>query len=230
MNTLLRRTLLGAALITLLILGVALVNGSFYLNGTGGSSEALPESAETAPVPNSTNKTPYSKAFSGKTSLSDTLTEDLRSLGFQLVEPRDPLEFSLPDPSGTSQSVKQHRGSVIVLNFWATWCPPCKEEMPSMQRLWEQGDGDDLTVLALNMRENADAVKSFVDDFDLTFPVRIDNGRVADRMKVTTLPTTWLVGPEGKAIAKLVGPIAWDSSNVTSVLDRLMEETGAVDA
>lgn len=230
MNLLLRRTLLSVAFLSLIAVGVGLVNGAFSVNGTEGAKNSHRDPTDNVPVPASSSETSYSKAYTGQTSLSDTLVKDLRSIGFQLVEPKDPVNFSLPDPSGNTISVKQHRESVIVMNFWATWCPPCKEEMPSMQRLWEEYQGDGLTVLALNMRENSTSVKTFIDDFDLTFPIRIDNGRIANRMQVTTLPTTWLVGPKGKTIAKLVGPIDWDSSNVRTTLEKLMEETGAMDA
>lgn len=226
MKKLARRLMIGASIFGLMLLAVAYANGSFYLTG-GEESRGTVQSSqqETSALPSSPNETSYSNANGGSSPLSESTQEQLLNLGFQLVEPKEPVDFSRPTPNGTTRSMDRYRGDVIVLNFWATWCPPCKKEMPSMQRLWEEYEGDGLTVLALNMRESPSSVREFVRTYELTFPVWIDDGDIANRMKVSTLPTSWIIGAQGRTLAQLVGPIAWDSDDVQRALENVLAET-----
>lgn len=171
-----------------------------------------------------------SGAFTGvvgdeSTRLSESTVDELQAQGFQPINDERGVSFERPTPDGDRISLERYRGKLVILNFWATWCPPCKEEMPSMQRLWEN-HRDDLVVLAMNMDEPARSVSSFVERFGLSFPIALDDQTLARRLQVSALPTTYLIGPEGHALAKLEGPIQWDRRAVIEALQSIRDDTG----
>ena len=106
-------------------------------------------------------------------------------------------DFSLNDLSGEPVELSDLRDKVVLINFWATWCGPCRLEMPAFRDRWEQYSPD-LTVLAINFDEPADQVQAFSDEFDLTFPVLLDpGGDVQALYRVRGYPTTYGVDPQG---------------------------------
>ena len=130
-----------------------------------------------------------------------------QSLSVEVGEPAP--DFTLETPGGELVSLSDFRGQVVVLNFWATWCVPCRLEMPEFQTLWEQHEGeDDLTVLAVNWRDPVDGVQSFIDEFGLTFPVVRDaSGEVLDAYGLLGLPGTFFIDAEGVLRARVLGPL-----------------------
>ncbi len=159
--------------------------------------------------------------------LSEPVQSGLRSLGFTPATLHDSVRagFSLKEVGGKSRSLSDFRGNWVLLNFWATWCPPCRLEMPSMQRLWSRFRERGLVVLAANLQEQPDRVRTFVRRFELSFPVLLDrSGGVADRYYVTGVPETWLIDPAGRPIARLTGAREWDTEAVFSLFSRLLED------
>ena len=119
-------------------------------------------------------------------------------------------DFTLKDLNGAAHSLSDYKGKSVFLNFWATWCPPCRAEMPSMQEVYEKMDKDKYVMLAVNIREEREAVKSFISQNGYTFPILLDpDGRVASKYAVRGIPTTYLIDEKGKVVNKIVGSREW---------------------
>jgi len=134
-------------------------------------------------------------------------------------------EFSLPTPEGKTISLAQLRGQVVFLNFWATWCPPCRVEMPSMERLYGEFKDAGLIVLAVDMGESARQVARFMKEFRLSFPALLDtNSDVSNRYGVRGLPTTFLVDRSGRIVGVAIGPRDWAGSESKALIRSLLEQ------
>ena len=148
------------------------------------------------------------------------------SLGIQRVDPPEEAEdFTLKTLKGGTVSLKDYRGRLIFLNFWATWCGPCRAEMPSMQRLWEEFKEEDFVILAINIQEESKLVSSFMDERGLFFPVLLDEkGKVARSYGIRGIPTTFFLNPEGEIIGKAVGARDWASKESFQLIEELLFE------
>ncbi len=125
--------------------------------------------------------------------------------------PTPAIEFQ--DTQGQSWTTAKLKGRTVVLNFWATWCAPCKEELPSLQTLHELGGGDPV-VIGVNVRETASHVARYMRSTDLQLPVVLDpKGDTAKRWGVNTYPTTVLIDPKGQARWRVVGLVDWTSAD-----------------
>jgi len=139
-------------------------------------------------------------------------------------EPEAP-DFSLQTPEGWTVTLSAFRGQVVLLNFWATWCPPCREEMPSIQRLHRKLADQGLVVLAVDVDESHRLVAKFMKDFGLSFPALLDAGsEVSSRYGVRGLPTTWLVDRRGRLVGGAVGPRNWAGPAAQAVIRPLLEQ------
>ena len=117
--------------------------------------------------------------------------------------------LDLADLQGQRWTHERLKGRVVVLNFWATWCAPCKEEMSSLQTLHELGGGEPV-VIGVNVRETASHVKRYVKATGVGFPVLLDpQGDLARRWGVTVYPTTFLIGPDGRVRWRIQGEVDW---------------------
>lgn len=117
-------------------------------------------------------------------------------------------QFQLSNLAGETVSLDDFSGNVVVLNFWATWCPPCRAEMPGIQSVYETHQGDGVTVIAINAQENIDLVSSFQEEFALTFPVLLDsNGQAMNLYQAHSLPTTIILDRNGVVRHIQSGPI-----------------------
>lgn len=134
-------------------------------------------------------------------------------------------DFSLQDINGNTVNLADFRGKAILLNFWATWCEACKEEMPSMQRLYETLSGQGVEVVAISIdRRNFDRIKEFAAQYKLTFPILWDpDQKVRKHYYIMGLPTTYLIGPEGKLRGFASGARAWDSPDSIRSLTSLKD-------
>ncbi|MCF7927579.1 MAG: TlpA family protein disulfide reductase [Spirochaetales bacterium] len=156
-----------------------------------------------------------------------TIPEDLagkmKSAGLQIIE--DEVEapaFTVSNLDGGQISLSSFRGKVLFLNFWATWCPPCRKEMPSMERLYQTLKGEEFEILAVDLREKPEDVKSFVSDGGYTYPIGIDSkGSVGGMYGVRSIPTSYLIGPNGYVIAGTVGGREWDSKEIVKIIRSL---------
>ena len=135
-------------------------------------------------------------------------------------------DFTLDSLSGDPISLSDMRGKTIVLNLWASWCPPCRAEMPAIQRVYQENHERGLEVLAVNMTapDNLAAVEKFVQEFNLTFPIMLDtSGEVGNTYLMRALPTTFFIDQEGVIRRVIVGG---PMSEVTlqSTVEQLLED------
>lgn len=115
-------------------------------------------------------------------------------------------DFQLADVSGKTVRLSDYAGQNVFINAWATWCPPCREEMPMLVDYYNQHKDQNFTVLAINAGETRQEIAQFVSDQGMTFPVLLDTGsKYLDSQMIDSLPTTILVGPDGKVRALHVG-------------------------
>jgi len=113
---------------------------------------------------------------------------------------------------------------VVMVNFWATWCPPCRAEMPSMERLYQKLKGQGLVVLGVDLQEDAKSVQKFVEEHKLTFPILLDSdGRVGTTYGARSIPTTYIIGRDGSALGGTVGGREWDSPEMIAFFTRLLQ-------
>jgi len=152
----------------------------------------------------------------------------LKSIG--LIKPvinRAP-EFSLRELNGNVASLSGYRGKMELLNFWATWCGPCRDEMPSMEQLSRSFGGQGLTVVAINQRENAALVARFMKTHNLNFSTLLDaDGRVAASYRVYGIPVSYVIDSDGRAIGMKSGSMDWASPRVVDMFRKLVDETNS---
>lgn len=128
-----------------------------------------------------------------------------------LSDPTAAPEFDLAQPDGTRVRLADYRGKPLVVNFWATWCPPCRAEMPSLQRAWEQLAREGIGVVAINVGEDADTIAQFTSTSPVTFPLPMDtDSRVVQAWPVRGLPTTFVVDQKGRLAYVAMGEREWD--------------------
>jgi peroxiredoxin len=132
-----------------------------------------------------------------------------------------PLE--LADVDGKVHRLADYRGKVVLLNFWATWCAPCREEMPSIERLRVALAGKPFVVLAVNVGESAEKAREFAATMPLGFPLLLDRDIRASRAwGARVLPATYLIGPDGVARFSYFGELDWAKADVRAVVEKLM--------
>ena len=135
--------------------------------------------------------------------------------------------FSLPDLQGKTQRLTDYRGKVVFLNFWATWCKPCKEEMPSMQVLWDNLKNQDFVMLAVSMDRvtTTKDIPSFVETLKLSFPILTDSwGQTDKRYKLMGVPETYIIDQNGVLREKVIGPRDWTRRESIETIVRMLQK------
>jgi cytochrome c biogenesis protein CcmG/thiol:disulfide interchange protein DsbE len=118
-------------------------------------------------------------------------------------------ELSLESLSGAAVSLKEHLGSVVLVNLWATWCPPCREEMPTLQSFYEKYKQDGFVLIAIDQEETAAVVKPFVKEFGMTFPIWLDIDYLAQRdFNTANLPSSYVIDRNGRVRLMWIGGIS----------------------
>lgn len=131
-------------------------------------------------------------------------------------------DFTLPTPGGGTFKLSDHRGKVVMVNFWATWCPPCLEEMPAMERLYRQQKASGFTLVAVSVDTEPMRVAPFVAKHKLTFPIALDTKMdLANSYSVRALPSSFIVARDGNLAALAIGPRHWDGNAAHSVIEGL---------
>ncbi len=134
-------------------------------------------------------------------------------------------DFTLRDLQGNTVRLRDLRGKVVFLNFWATWCPPCRLEMPLMEELHKEFSDQGLVVLAVNFRESQDDVRSFVKQHGLTFTTLLDEQeRAFGLYRAWSLPTTYLINKSSEIVGKVIGYRDWHSEQARSLFHQLLED------
>ena len=131
--------------------------------------------------------------------------------------------LELRDVEGRLHRLADYRGKVVLVNFWATWCEPCREEMPSMNRLRASLAGQPFEVLAVNLAESEARIRRFVEQVPLEFAVLMDRDSAAAKAwQARVLPISFLVGPDGRIRYSVVGEIDWTQERVRKAIVGLM--------
>jgi peroxiredoxin len=133
--------------------------------------------------------------------------------------------FALEDMDGQMHRLEQYRDHVVVVNFWATWCPPCRDELPSLQRLWEDMRDEGVVVLGINIGEDADSIFLFTADYPVDFPLLLDqDSAVIEAWPVVGIPTTYIVDRQGRLVYRAVGAREFDEPAIRATLRGLVED------
>ncbi|MCU7940050.1 MAG: TlpA family protein disulfide reductase [gamma proteobacterium symbiont of Bathyaustriella thionipta] len=123
--------------------------------------------------------------------------------------------FSLLDMDGVKHQLSDYKGQPVIINFWATWCPPCRAEMPSMERAWNKIKDECIAMLAINVGEDEDTVFTFLGDYPANFTILLDqSGAVSEQWPVRGLPTTFIVSPDGQIVYRAIGGREWDDEQL----------------
>jgi len=152
-------------------------------------------------------------------------------INFKLVPTLQPMkeiaptpDFTLTNLEGKKVSLKDFRGKTVFLNFWATWCVPCREEMPAMEKLYQEYKDKNFVVLAINVKDRKQDAAAFLKELKLTYPVASDpEAEVAALYGAWGLPTTYIIGPKGEGLARGWGPAEWYSPASRKLFQELLE-------
>ncbi len=156
------------------------------------------------------------------------LDDLLKSIGLSKPALARTPDFSLREAAGGLASVSGNHGNLILLNFWATWCGPCREEMPSMEQLGRSLAGGGFTIMAVNQRESAAQVLAFMRRYGLNFRAPLDtDGRVAASYRVYGIPMTYLIDASGQAIGVKSGPRNWAAREIVEVFRKIIADAGS---
>ncbi len=155
---------------------------------------------------------------------AENLDSAFNALGFALPEKTiSAVDFELEDLDGNLISLSSMRGKVIFLNFWATWCPPCRAEMPSMERLYNRFASRDFEIIAVDLQENNKQVSKFVDDNSLTFKILLDKtGSTGAAYGARSIPTTYIINRDGSVLARTLGGREWDSEELFDLFEKIL--------
>ncbi|MDJ0865131.1 MAG: TlpA disulfide reductase family protein [Myxococcota bacterium] len=137
--------------------------------------------------------------------------------------------FSLPRlEDGSALSLDELAGEVVLINFWATWCKPCLDEMPAMERLYRSLADRDFALVAISVDEGPDEVREFRDRLDLSFPILLDPGKdVAQAYQSFRFPESYLVGRDGRILSRYIGPRDWDAAVYRERIEQVLDATAA---
>ena len=165
--------------------------------------------------------------LTAQTKPSNPTDELLKSIGIAKPAMSKAPDFTLRDIGGGTVSLASYRGGLVLLNFWATWCGPCRDEMPSMENLSRNFGGQGLSLLAINQKESAAQVTSYMKTHGLNFPTPLDSdGRVSAAYRVFGIPVTYLIDGNGNALGMTSGARDWATRDVVQVFRKLIGEGG----
>jgi len=137
-------------------------------------------------------------------------------------------DFRVKNLRGGAMTLSEHRGRVVLINFWATWCKPCRMEMPSMEALYRSQPRHDFEILSISIdTSGAPTVRQYVEQFGFSFPVLLDdNFQINDLYQVRVAPTSILIDRRGRVAARIPGARDWNDPDMRAHIERLIHETG----
>jgi len=142
----------------------------------------------------------------------------------KLPEAPQAPDFVLNDLDGNQHRLSDYRGQVVIINFWATWCPPCRAEMPSMQRAWEQLEEEGILMFGIDVGEDEDTIFQFTGNYPVEFPLLMDSDSgVINQWPVRGLPTTFVVDPKGRIVYRAIGGREWDDPSLLALVRALKQ-------
>ena len=133
-------------------------------------------------------------------------------------------DFVIEKLEGGTTSLADHKGKLVLLHFWATWCMPCRVEMPGLESVWQRYKGEGLVILAASVDEGSKGrIEKYKQIFELSFPILLDpDSKVNDLYKVSNMPTSILIDAEGEIISYVSGTVDWLDSETISLLEELL--------
>ena len=136
----------------------------------------------------------------------------------------DPVKINLKDMNGKNTSLSDFKGKIVFLNFWTTWCPTCRIEMPSMEKLHQKLKNKDFAMVTINLQESASQVKGFFKEFKLSFTALLDTtGEVGASFGIRAIPTTYILDKTGRIIGQVNGSREWDSKEAIALFENLID-------
>ena len=155
------------------------------------------------------------------TNRQNEATAPLTRLEHEITAP----DFKLADLDGETHSLASYQGKPLIINFWATWCPPCRAELPSMNRAWQKIKDEGINMVAVNVGESEDTVFAFMGQYPIDFTVLLDEtGEIINQWPIKGLPTTFVLNKEGKLVYRAIGGRAWDSDELLNMVRQLKSE------
>jgi len=138
--------------------------------------------------------------------------------------PLTPDEAASVDGAEKKVALTDFRGKLVMLNFWASWCVPCREEMPQMERLYQEYKARGFVIVAVNVKDSRDDALAFVRELKFTYPALFDpEGEIGLLYGAWGLPTTYLIGPKGEGLARMWGPAKWDGAGAKQLIKDLLD-------
>jgi len=142
-----------------------------------------------------------------------------------LTDKKPAPNFKLPDLDGKTHHLSDYKGRPVIINFWATWCPPCREELPSMNRGWAKIKSEGIAMLAINIGEDEDTIFTFTGDYPIDFSILLDeSGEVINQWPIKGLPTTFVIDPEGRIVYRAIGGREWDADELLNQVRALKRQ------
>ena len=176
------------------------------------SSNTAPQSPSAQVQGDSTQSTSFQTASNQDTSSSIDSSTGQKA-----------IDFTLTDLDGKKVSLKDFRGKSVYLNFWATWCPPCRAEMPEIEKVYQQYKDKDFVVLAVDLGEDKNTVKNFIRQNKYNFKVLLDSDQsVASQYNISAIPVSYFIDKDGNVVAKRVGALSEEEmqSYVTQLIEK----------
>ncbi|MDR2478561.1 MAG: redoxin domain-containing protein [Treponema sp.] len=197
-----------------------LLGGSSAVSGTASANNE----AATGETANTAARNEASTKDAKSNTVPAAVIQAFKAAGIPVVaEGIEPVDFSLPLLSGTNQRLSDLRGKVVFLNFWATWCGPCRMEMPSMEAVYQRLKDQGFAILAVNVGESRDQVAPFMRETKLSFPAALDEkGIIGGHYGVQALPTTYILDRRGLIVARMVGSIDWNQPGIIAAFESLL--------
>jgi peroxiredoxin len=165
----------------------------------------------------------FNAAAAAETDAVDRFYQQLGIIKLYRIPP--PADFLLTDLAGRKVRLSDHIGKVVFLNFWTTWCPECRIEMPALETLHQHFRDRGFSVLAVSLREAESRVRPYVKREKLTFPILLDrDGQVGRSFGIRSIPTTFIIDREGAMIGKAVGSRKWDGPAAKALFEHLIDQ------
>ena len=137
----------------------------------------------------------------------------------RLTPPQTAPDFTLTNIDGDTVTLSDYKGKALFLNFWAEWCGPCTQEMPSIESLYQKTENLNIEVLAINVGESLETVSKFIESNNYNFTTLIDEAsEAASSYGVRSIPSTFIINKDGNIIAMKLGGHEWDSNNIIEIL------------
>lgn len=131
-------------------------------------------------------------------------------------------DFALKDTDGNKVRLSDYRGKVVLLEFWATWCPPCKLAIPDLNALQEKYNGEDFALLSISVDDPMDTLTPFVEEYEVKFPVLVNDAHVERLYGVINIPTTFIIDREGNIASKHLGYVPGTAEMISKEIEELL--------